>query len=189
MGTCTTGNACKHNHNHFKGPKNHRRAAVAEEETPPEAQYEEEAVPPEESLDATVAADAKGKGKGKGKGGKGKGKGKGKRGKGKYRQLEVGADLLAAPATLQMYGLERPEEYAYTVEQTKTLRCHKLVDPGWLDPDIFATSAIRVACVAGVKSIYIVGQGVSSTKGPVRFEDHVNVMSSQENGIKIPPSG
>ena len=63
------------------------------------------------------------------------------------------------------------------LEQTQSLRCQELIDPGWLDPDMFATSAVRVACIAGLKSIYIVGQGVSSTKGPVKFEDNVEVVS------------
>ena len=72
LGTCTKGKACKFNHNKFKDPQNHRRAAVAQEEAPPEAQYEEEAIPPEEGQDATAAAAAKRKNKGKGKGGRGK---------------------------------------------------------------------------------------------------------------------
>ena len=69
------------------------------------------------------------------------------------------------------------------------LRCRKLVEPGWLDPDMFAVGAIRGACVIGLESIYIVGQGVSSTKGSVKFDDSVNAILLQEKGINIPPSG
>ena len=76
---------------------------------------------------------------------------------------------MAVPATVQMYGPSRSEKDVHSIELTRSLRCQKLIDPGWLDPDMFAASAVRVACVAGLKSIYIAGQGVSSTKGPVQF--------------------
>ena len=85
-----------------------------------------------------------------------------------------------------MYGLDRPETYVHTLEQTKTLRCQKLIDPGWLEPDIFAIRAVRVECVAGLQSIYIVVQGVSSTKGPVKFEDNVEVIPFTRDWDKDP---
>ena len=93
---------------------------------------------------------------------------------------------MAVLATLQMYGLDRPEKDVHMLEQTKTLRCQKLIDPGWLDPDLFATSAVRVACIAGLKSIYIAGQGVSSTRGPVKFEDNVEVIPFTRDWDKDP---
>ena len=39
----------------------------------------------------------------------------------------------------------------YFLEHTNGLHCRKLLDPGWLDPDMFATAAVRVACIAGLK--------------------------------------
>ena len=66
------------------------------------------------------------------------------------------------------------------------MNCRKLLDPGWLDPDIFATIAVRVACLAGLKSIYTVGQGVSSTRGPVKFNDIVDVVPFTRDWDKDP---
>ena len=66
------------------------------------------------------------------------------------------------------------------------MNCRKLLDPGWLDPDVFATIAVRVACVAGLESIYTVGQGVSSTRGPVEFNDDVEVIPFTRDWDKDP---
>ena len=75
-----------------------------------------------------------------------------------------------------MYGPSRPEKDVYIREHTNGLHCRKLIDPGWLDPDMFATTAVRVACIAGFKSIYTAGQCVSSTRGPVKFSNDVEVI-------------
>ena len=86
-----------------------------------------------------------------------------------------------------MYGPSRPEKDVHVLEQTRSLRCQKLIDPGRFDPDLFAASAVRVACVASLKSIYMAGEGVSTTKGPVKVEG--NLFLLQEIGTKILPSG
>ena len=97
----------------------------------------------------------------------------------------VGA-VTTVPATLQVFGPSRPEKDVHFLEKTNGLNCRKLLDPGWLDPDIFGTVAVRVACLAGLKSIYTVGQGVSSTRGPVKFNDIVDVIPFTRDWDKDP---
>ena len=51
---------------------------------------------------------------------------------------------------------------------------------------MFATIAVRVACKAGLKSVYTVGQGVSSTRGPVKFDHDVEVIPFTRDWDKDP---
>ena len=88
-----------------------------------------------------------------------------------------------------MYGPSRPDKDVHTLEHTNGLHCRKLLDPGWLYPDILATTTVRIACVAGLKSIYIAGQGASSTRGPVKVSNDVEVILFTREWEHIPPSG
>ena len=88
-----------------------------------------------------------------------------------------------------MYVPSRPEKDAHFLEHTNALNCRKLLDPGWLDPDMFATAAVRVACIAGLKSLYTAGHVVFSMRGPVKFSNDVEVSPFTREWEKIPPSG
>ena len=85
-----------------------------------------------------------------------------------------------------MYGHSRPDKDVHFLENTNGLNGRKFLDPGWLDPDTFATTAVRAACIAGLKSIYTTGQGVSSTRGPVKFNENVEVIPFTRDWDKDP---
>ena len=85
-----------------------------------------------------------------------------------------------------MYGHSRPDTDVHFLENTIGLNCRKLLDPGWLDPDMFATIAVRVACITGLTGIYTDGRGASSTRGPVKFDIDVVVIPFTRDWDKDP---
>ena len=74
-----------------------------------------------------------------------------------------------------MYGPSRPEKDVQFLAHANGFNRRRLLDPGWLGPYVFATTAVRVACIAGLKSIYTAGHGVSSTRGQAKFSNDVEV--------------